>query len=74
MDYGELDIGIRYSRALNTIIKLKQSHSFLMKPGTMHMRMARQDTKIIEISTRDFDNDSIIVHDGKNYKFKIGRN
>ena len=35
-------------------------------------RMAIKDTKIIEISNKDFDNDSIIVHDGKTYKFKVG--
>jgi len=25
------------------------------------------------MSTKDYDNDSIIVHDGKNYKFKVGK-
>ena len=40
-----------------------------MLPGTMHMRMARLDTQIIEMSTKDNDNDSIIVHDGKKFKF-----
>ena len=72
IDYGELDLGLRYSRAKNSIIKLKQNYTFLMKPGTIHMRMAIKDTKIIEISNKDFDNDSIIVHDGKTYKFKVG--
>ena len=43
-----------------------------MKPGTIHMRMARQDTKIIEMSNKDSDSDSIIVHDGNKYKFKTG--
>ncbi len=74
LDHGILDIGIRHSRALNGLIKLKKNNSFLMKPGTMHMRMAKQDCKIIEMSTKDYDNDSIIVHDGKNYKFKVGKN
>jgi hypothetical protein len=73
LDYGILDIGIRYSRALNGLIKLKKNNSFFMKPGTMHMRMAKQDCKIIEMSTKDCDNDSIIVHNGKNYKFKVGK-
>jgi hypothetical protein len=41
-----------------------------MKPGTMHMRMSKSNSKILEMSTKDSDNDSIIVHDGKNYKFK----
>ena len=42
-----------------------------MLPGTMHMRMAKKDTIIIEMSNKDDDKDSIIVHDGKKYKFKI---
>jgi mannose-6-phosphate isomerase-like protein (cupin superfamily) len=71
LEYGEMDLGIRYSRGLNGIIKLKKNNSFLMNPGTMHMRMAKKNCKIIEMSTRDHDNDSIIVHDGKKYKFKI---
>tara|TARA_B100000959_G_C14860777_1_gene574167 strand:- start:72 stop:794 length:723 start_codon:yes stop_codon:yes gene_type:complete len=71
LEDGEMDLGIRYSRGLNGIIKLRKNNSFLMKPGTMHMRMAKKNCKIIEISTKDHDNDSIIVHDGKKYKFKI---
>jgi len=35
----------------------------------MHMRMAIEDTIIIEVSTTDDDNDSHIVEDGKTYKF-----
>jgi len=70
LEYGLMDLGIRYSRGLNGIIKLKKNNSFLMKPGTMHMRMAKENCKIIEMSTKDHDNDSIIVHDGKKYKFK----
>ena len=42
-----------------------------MKPGTMHMRMAKKNCRIIEMSNRDMDSDSIIVHDGKKYKFKV---
>lgn len=71
LEYGSMDLGIRYSRGLNGIIKLKKNNSFLMKPGTMHMRMAKQNCKIIEMSTKDHDNDSIIVHDGKKYKFRL---
>ena len=40
-----------------------------MLPGTMHMRMAKLDSQIIEMSTKDNDDDSIIVHDGKKFKF-----
>jgi mannose-6-phosphate isomerase-like protein (cupin superfamily) len=71
LEVGEMDLGIRYSRGLNGIIKLTRNNSFLMKPGTMHMRMAKKNCKIIEMSTKDHDNDSIIVHDGKKYKFKV---
>ena len=70
LEKGEMDLGIRHSRGLNGLIKLRKNNSFLMQPGTMHMRMAKKNCKIIEMSTRDQDNDSIIVHDGKNYKFK----
>ena len=31
----------------------------------------KENCKIIEMSTKDHDNDSIIVHDGKKYKFKV---
>ena len=41
-----------------------------MLPGTMHMRMAKKDTIIIEMSNKDDDKDSIIVHDGKNISLK----
>ena len=71
IEYGEMNLGIRYSRGLNGLIKLKKNNSFLMKPGTMHMRMAKKNCKIIEMSNRDIDSDSIIVHDGKKYKFKV---
>ena len=67
---GHIDLGIRYGRARNSIIKLKKNNTFFMKPGTMHMRMSKSNSKILEMSTKDSDNDSIIVHDGKNYKFK----
>ena len=67
---GELDIGLRYSRAKQKITKLKKNNIFTMMPGTMHMRMAKKNTIIIEMSNKDDDTDSIIVHDGKTYKFK----
>ena len=71
IEYGEMNLGIRYSRGLNGLIKLKKNNSFLMKPGTMHMRMAKKNCRIIEMSNRDMDSDSIIVHDGKKYKFRV---
>jgi len=36
----------------------------------MHMRMAIEDTTIIEWSNKDDDSDSNIVEDGKTYEFK----
>ena len=36
----------------------------------MHMRIALEDTVIIEVSTKDSDSDSHLVEDGKKYKFK----
>ena len=68
---GELDIGLRFGRAKQRVTKLKKNNIFTMLPGTMHMRMAKKDTIIIEMSNKDDDKDSIIVHDGKKYKFKI---
>ena len=69
INYGKIDLGIRYGRAKQKIIKLTKNCSFLMLPGTMHMRIAELDTQIIEMSTKDRDDDSIIVHDGKKFKF-----
>ncbi len=67
---GELDIGLRYARAKQKITKLKKNNVFKMLPGTMHMRMAKKNTTILEMSNNDDDTDSIIVHDGKKYNFK----
>ena len=67
---GFVNLGIRFGRAKQRIINLKKNHCFLMKPGTMHMRMAINDSQIIELSNKDSDNDSIIVHDGLKFKFK----
>jgi mannose-6-phosphate isomerase-like protein (cupin superfamily) len=66
---GKLYLGLRYGRAKQKIIKLNKNDIFLMRPGTMHMRMSQNDTNIIEMCTADSNNDSIIVHDGKKYKF-----
>ena len=43
---------------------------FEIKPGLMHMRIALEDTTIIEVATHDQESDSHIVHDGKHYIFK----
>ena len=70
IENGMIELGIRYARGRNGLIILRRNNSFLMEPGTMHMRMAKKDSKIIEISTEDNDKDSMIVHDGNVYKFK----
>ena len=67
---GLIKLGIRFGRAKQKLINLKKYDCFLMKPGTMHMRMANKESQIIELSNKDSDNDSIIVHDGLNFKFK----
>jgi len=67
---GKLKLGLRYSRAKQKSLLLNKNNYFLMKPGTMHMRLALKDTFILEMSSRDEDNDSIIVEDGLRYKFR----
>ena len=67
---GLIKLGIRFGRAKQKVVNLKKNDCFLMKPGTMHMRMANKESQIIELSNKDSDNDSIIVHDGLNFKFK----
>jgi mannose-6-phosphate isomerase-like protein (cupin superfamily) len=66
---GKIKLGLRYSRAKQKSIYLPANSSFMMKPGTMHMRMSEKDTIILEMSTKDSDSDSIIVEDGLKYKF-----
>tara|TARA_B110000977_G_C11088756_1_gene495881 strand:+ start:3601 stop:4308 length:708 start_codon:yes stop_codon:yes gene_type:complete len=66
---GKLRLGLRYARAKQKSVFLNNNNSFLMKPGTMHMRIAIKDTSILEMSSKDADNDSIIVEDGLKYKF-----
>ena len=66
---GEIKIGMRIRRAENVSVVLKEGDVFHVPPGLMHMRIALQDTVIIEWSNRDDDADSNIVEDGKNYVF-----
>lgn len=65
---GLLKIGLRVGRAENRSIVLKAGDSYDIRPGFMHMRMALEDTVIIEASTRDSDSDSFLVEDGQTYK------
>ncbi len=66
---GKLKLGMRVGRAKNVSIILEVGDVYHIPPGLMHMRIAIEDTTIIEWSNKDDDTDSNIVEDGKNYKF-----
>jgi mannose-6-phosphate isomerase-like protein (cupin superfamily) len=68
IESGRLKIGTRIGRAVNTSLILEEGEVFHIPPGFMHMRIALEDTIIIEMSTLDDDADSHIVEDGKDYK------
>lgn len=63
---GNLLLRLRAGRAQDKFFELKEGSSCFMPPGLMHQRGAFEDTIIIEISTRDQDQDSFLVEDGKN--------
>ena len=67
---GKLKVGIRLGRAENKSLILNKGDVFHIEPGVMHMRIALEDTIIIEWSNKDDDSDSNIVEDGKKYIFK----
>jgi mannose-6-phosphate isomerase-like protein (cupin superfamily) len=66
---GRLKLGTRIGRGENTSIMLEKGDVYHIPPGLMHMRIALEDTVIIEWSNKDADTDSIIVEDGRNYDF-----
>jgi mannose-6-phosphate isomerase-like protein (cupin superfamily) len=68
IEAGKLKVGTRIARAKNTSLVLEQGDVFHIPVGFMHMRIALEDTVIIEFSTLDDDRDSHIVEDGKTYK------
>tara|TARA_Y100001973_G_C5090786_1_gene277400 strand:- start:283 stop:693 length:411 start_codon:yes stop_codon:yes gene_type:complete len=68
IESGCLKIGTRIGRAKNTSLILDKGDVFHIPVGFMHMRIALEDTVIIEFSTLDDDGDSHIVEDGKTYK------
>ncbi len=70
IDSGKLKVGLRIGRAKNKSVVLNEGDVFHVKPGLMHMRIALEDTVIIEASTKDNDSDSHLVEDGKTYNFK----
>ena len=67
---GKLKIGVRVGRAENKSVILSPGDVFVMHPGLMHMRIALEDSIIIEASTKDDDKDSNLVEDGKTYVHK----
>lgn len=66
---GLLKLGLRIGRAKNISVILKAGDVYHIPPGLMHMRIALEDTEIIEWSNKDDDLDSNIVEDGKTYTF-----
>ncbi len=70
IESGCLKVGTRIGRAENTSLTLNQGDVFHIPVGFMHMRIALEDTVIIEFSTLDDDGDSHIVEDGKTYTHK----
>jgi mannose-6-phosphate isomerase len=67
---GKIKLGLRIGRAENKSIILNAGDVYHIPPGLMHMRMAIEDTEIIEWSNKDDDTDSNIVEDGQTYIFK----
>ncbi len=70
IEQGKLKLGLRIGRAKNISLILNELDTYNIPPGLMHMRMALEDTIIIEWSNKDDDSDSNIVEDGKTYQFK----
>jgi mannose-6-phosphate isomerase len=70
IETGKLKVGLRVGRAQNTSLILEAGEIFHINPGLMHMRMALEDTVIIEVSTKDNNSDSHIVEDGTKYQHK----
>ena len=61
---GKLKVGLRIGRAENKEVILREGDIYHIPPGLMHMRIALEDTQIIERSNKDDDSDSNIVEDG----------
>jgi mannose-6-phosphate isomerase-like protein (cupin superfamily) len=65
---GKLKVGVRVGRAENRSFVLTPGDTFVIDKGVMHMRIALEDTVIMEVSTKDDDADSHLVEDGQKYK------
>ena len=70
IDSGKLKVGLRIGRGENKSVILEEGDVFHIKPGLVHMRIALEDTIIIEASTKDDDGDSYLIEDGKTYIFE----
>ncbi len=67
---GKLKVGMRIGRAKNQSVILSAGDTIHIPKGLMHMRMALEDTIIVEWSDKDNDLDSNIVEDGTKYIFE----
>ena len=66
---GKLKVGMRIGRAKNKSVTMQAGDIIHIPRGLMHMRMALEDTIIIEWSDTDNDLDSNIVEYGTTYTF-----
>lgn len=64
---GSLMVGLRVDRAKNTSVLLQKGDVFTIYPGQMHMRIAKEDVTILEVSTGETEGDTHFVEDGKTY-------
>jgi mannose-6-phosphate isomerase-like protein (cupin superfamily) len=67
---GKLKVGMRIGRAKNKSVILSEGDIIHIPKGLMHMRIALEDTVIVEWSNVDNDLDSNIVEDGMIYEYK----
>ena len=67
---GKIKLGLRVGRGVNRSVILNSGDVYHVPRGLMHMRIALEDSVIIEIASNDTDADSHIVEDGKTYNFK----
>lgn len=70
IEKGSLIVGLREGRAKNKKILLKKGDTFTIFPGQMHMRIAKEEVIILEVSTEELFNDTYFVEDGKTYTHK----
>jgi mannose-6-phosphate isomerase-like protein (cupin superfamily) len=68
VESGRVKVGLRVGRAENRSLVLQGGEGFDIRPGLMHMRIALEDSVILEVSTPDSDSDSYLVEDGRTYR------